>query len=82
VAATPSKTPKQTANKGESTSTTPKKTKEPVKLTKLARDKTATLPITVAFQGDIAEAKRLKAGYTHSLKLDAGAPFTLLDSVS
>jgi len=80
--ATPIKATKQTAKKAESATTTPKKTKEPIKLSKLARDKKATLPITVTYQGDVAEAKHVKVSYTHALKLDAGAPFTLFDSVS
>jgi hypothetical protein len=80
VAATPKK---QAANKDSPTTAAPKKTKEPAKVTKLVRDKTATLPVTVTFQGDNAEAKHTsKAGYTHALKLDATGPFTLLDSVS
>jgi hypothetical protein len=81
VEATPSKKSKQTT-KEESTAATPRKAKELPKLTKLARDKTATLPVTVTFQGDNVEAKHVKAGYSHALKLDASAPFTLLDSVS
>jgi hypothetical protein len=80
VAATPSK---KTPSKEGSTTATPKKAKEPAKITKLARDKTATLPITVTFQGGNAEAKHTsKVGYTHALKLDATGPFTLFDSVS
>lgn len=81
MAATPSKTTKQTT-KEESTAATPRKPKEQPKLTNLARDKAATLPVTVTFHGDNAESKHTKAGYNHSLKLDASAPFTLLDSVS
>jgi hypothetical protein len=79
--ATPSKTTKQSPKKEGSTTTTPKK-KEPAKVTKLALNKTATLPITVTFQGDNVEAKHTKAGYTHALKLDASAHFSLVDSVS
>lgn len=81
AAATPSKTTKQFPNKEGSTTITPKK-KEPAKVTKLALNKAATLPITVTFQGDNPEAKHTKAGYTHALKLDASAHFSLVDSVS
>jgi hypothetical protein len=79
---TPNKTTKQTAKKEESTSTTSKRVRELPKFTNLARNKTATLPITAAFQGDNVESKHVKGGYTHTLKLDATSPFTLLDSVS
>lgn len=40
------------------------------------------MPIEVTFPGDIAEAKQVKANYTHNLKLDATTPFTLIDTVS
>lgn len=40
------------------------------------------MPIGVTYQGDIAEAKQVKANYTHTLKLDATTPFTLVDTVS
>ena len=80
MAATPKK---QAASKESPTAATPKKTREPVKTTNLAHDKTATLPVTVTFQGGNAEAKHTsKVGYTHALKLDATGPFTLLDTVS
>ena len=80
MAATPKE---QAASKELPTAATPKKTREPVKTTNLAHDKTATLPVTVTFQGGNAEAKHTsKVGYTHALKLDATGPFTLLNTVS
>lgn len=88
AAATPTKVTKPTPKKEDAKKEapkpeTPKKAKPvPVKVTKLARDKNATLPIDVTFQGDIAEAKQVKSHYTHSLKLDGAAPFTLVDTVS
>lgn len=84
-AATPTKTtPKKAApaKKEEAKANTPKKPKPAVTYTRLARDPKAALPVDVAYQGDIAESKAVKASFTHVLKLDAGAPFTLLDSVS
>lgn len=88
AAATPTKVTKPTPKKEDAKKEapkpeTPKKTKPvPVKVTKLARDKNATLPIDVTFQGEIAEAKQVKSHYTHALKLDGAAPFTLVDTVS
>jgi hypothetical protein len=61
---------------------TPKKAKAVAKYTQLVRNPQATLPIGVVYQGDVAQAKQVKANYTHVLKLDAGAPFTLVDTVS
>lgn len=85
AAATPTKTtPKKAtpAKKEEAKAVTPKKPKAVATYTPLARDPKAVLPVNVAYQGDIAESKQVKASFTHVLKLDAGAPFTLLDSVS
>ena len=94
--ATPTKTPTKTASKTATKQTpkkeepkkeeikpvTPKKPKPAAKYTKLARTKNATLPIEVTLQGDILQAKQVKANYTHALKLDASHPFTLVDTVS
>lgn len=88
AAATPTKVTKQTpkredVKKEAPKPETPKKTKPaPVKITKLARDKNAALPIDVTFQGEIAEAKQVKSHYAHALKLDGAAPFTLVYTVS
>jgi hypothetical protein len=80
---TPTKTAtKQTPKKEEPKHVTPKKSKPVAKYTKLARNKNATLPIEITFQGDILQAKQVKANYTHALKLDASTPFTLVDTVS
>jgi hypothetical protein len=95
LAATPTKTPaKQTPKKEskkeeEAKPVTPKKAKVVAKkakvvakYTRLVRNPQATLPIDVTFQGDVAQAKKVKTNYTHLLKLDAGTPFTLVDTVS
>jgi hypothetical protein len=88
LAATPTKTPaKQTPKKEskkeeEAKPVTPKKAKVVAKYTRLVRNPQATLPIDVTFQGDVAQAKQVKTNYTHLLKLDAGTPFTLVDTVS
>lgn len=94
--ATPTKTPTKTASKTATKQTpkkeepkkeepkpvTPKKQKPAAKYTRLARNKNATLPIEVTLQGDILQAKQVKANYTHALKLDASHPFNLVDTVS
>jgi hypothetical protein len=88
AAATPTKTPVKQTPKKESKKeeevkpVTPKKPKVVAKYTPLIRNPQATLPIDVTYQGDVAQAKQVKANYTHVLKLDAGAPFTLVDTVS
>ena len=81
AAATPTST-KATSKKEDAKPVTPKKAKAAVTYTRVARDKKAVLPIDVTFPGDIAEAKQVKTTYTHTAKFEAGAPFTLFDSVS
>lgn len=73
---------KATSKKEDAKPATPKKAKAAVTYTRVARDKKAVLPIDVTFPGEIAEAKQVKTTYTHSAKFEAGAPFTLFDSVS
>ena len=96
AAATPTKTPTKTPSKTTTKQTpkkeepkkeepkpvTPKKAKPAAKYSQLARNKKATLPVEITFQGDILQAKQVKANYTHALKLDATTPFTLVDTVS
>jgi hypothetical protein len=96
AATTPTKTPTKTSTKNATKQTpkkeelkkeelkpvTPKKPKTAAKYTQLARNKKATLPIEITFQGDILQAKQVKANYTHALKLDATTAFTLVDTVS
>jgi hypothetical protein len=73
---------KEEPKKEEPKPVTPKKPKPATKYTKLARNKNATLPVEITFQGDILQAKQVKANYTHALKLDAAHPFTLVDTAS
>ena len=95
-AATPTKTPTKTTTKTATKQTpkkeepkkeepkpvTPKKPKPAAKYSKLARNDKATLPVEVTFQGDLLQAKQVKANYTHAVKFDATTPFTLVDTVS
>ena len=73
---------KEEQKKEEAKPVTPKKLKPVAKYSNLARNKKATLPVEVSFQGDILQAKQVKANYTHALKLDATTAFTLVDTVS
>jgi len=73
---------KEEPKKEEPKPVTPKKAKPAAKYSKLARNDKATLPIEVTLQGDILQAKQVKANYTHALKLDAAHSFTLVDTVS
>ena len=73
---------KEEPKKEEPKPVTPKKPKAAAKYSKLARNDKATLPIEVTFQGDILQAKRVKANYTHAIKFDAATAFTLVDTVS
>ncbi|GAB7334146.1 hypothetical protein MBLNU13_g06217t1 [Cladosporium sp. NU13] len=71
---------KEEPKKEEPKPVTPKKPKEAAKYSKLARSDKATLPIEVTVQGDILQAKQVKANYTHAVKFDATTPFTLVDT--
>ena len=60
----------------------PKKVKEPTVYAVVAKDKGAVVPIDVQHEGQSVQARLKKGGtYMHTLKLEAGAAFSVLKTV-